>query len=118
MAQNLDRETMTAATPNALRRLPFNESMQLSRLPSENGSNARYMSRYPNWKSMREYKGAELVNKLAGPGTFGGVVYGQAPLAAARDIEHSEGPEAAAKEKLGIHVSSRLCCASVRRSEC
>ena len=100
---------MTTASPNALRRLPFDESMQLSRLRSENDSNARYMSRFPNWKSMREYKGAELINKLAGPGTFGGVVYGQAPLAAARDIEHSEGPESAGKGKLGIHVSPRLC---------
>lgn len=118
MTHSLDHETMTAASPNALRRLPFDESMQLSRLPSENGSNARYMSRFPNWKSMREYKGAELINKLAGPGTFGGVVYGQAPLAAARDIEHSEGPEAAGKGKLGIHVSPGLCDVSERQSEC
>lgn len=118
MTHNLDRETMSTASANALRRLPFDESMQVSRLPSENGSNARYMSRYPNWKSMREYKGAELVNKLAGPGTFGGVVYGQAPLAAARDIEHSEGPEAAGKGKLGIHVSSRLYDAGELPSEC
>ena len=105
MALDLDRETMTTPRPNAVRRLPFDESMQLSRLPEGNGGNVRYMSRYPAWKSMLEYKGVDLVKRLSGPGTFGGVVYGQAPLAAARDIEHNEGPEDVAKGKLGIHVS-------------
>jgi hypothetical protein len=104
-------------------RMGFEEFMELIRIPEhvhEQGPGVkRFMSRQPAWMAGNELPWDELFQKLKGSrprhkglGVFGGCVYSQAPLAAARAIEEEERQQAAAtgvvKPVPGIHVR-RLC---------
>lgn len=109
--------------------------MALSRLPDDtltSGSSSsssttgevvqRFLSQSPAWKPGQELPwGSPQFQKsnrgrTFGPGAFGGHVYAQAPLAAARVVEEEEEKEkekleaanGAVKRKLGIHVSLRM----------
>lgn len=85
------------------------EAFELSRVP---GSTVQYASRYPAWRpgadlppGVEEQPTKTRTKKSTTTGVFGGVVYAQAPLAAARAIESEEKQShAAQKGYMGIHV--------------
>lgn len=86
-------------------RKSLSEAFALTRLPTANDSwPARYISHSPAWKLGEDlpYDPSSL-----GPGAFGGVVYAQAALSAAREIELEERRDDPTRErrKMGIHVS-------------
>lgn len=104
-------------------RLSFQENMELAWLPSletSSGSPQRFVSTMPPWMpgkglpwnemldardGKRERKRDAARPRTFGPGAFGGHVYAQAPLAAARVVEKVD-EDAPAGNKLGLHVSS------------
>lgn len=97
--------------PNDLHRFSVQECFDLAPLPANEAfpSVQRYMSRRPAWKPGNELPWGKIKRdptkpRNFGPGAFGGHVYAQAPLAAARVVE-KEDESAAAKGKLTIHVS-------------
>jgi hypothetical protein len=94
--------------------------MALARLPDEKSSSGgvmqRFISQTPSWKPGQELPWeslnmpAELGRKSLGPGAFGGHVYAQAPLAAAKVVEEEEGIASAVNNKRSIHVRSPCRC--------
>ncbi|RDA93512.1 hypothetical protein CP533_3981 [Ophiocordyceps camponoti-saundersi (nom. inval.)] len=88
------------------RRLAFQEAMAMTALAPPAGSpDRRFVSLQPAWKPGNELPWASLFKNLDGPvprhssaGAYGGHVFAQAPLAAARVVEDGE------KGKLGIHT--------------
>lgn len=91
-------------------RLSFQQAMELTRLPNrESGTGSvmlRFMNRQPPWAT-----GDAIPWEASGiprpPGTkvaFGGVVYAQAPLAAARAIESRADSNPDKDRAFGIHV--------------
>lgn len=128
------RETLEEAQQRAMAscrewpRMDFQDFMELVQVPenihSQGPGVKRYMSRQPAWMAGNELPWDELFRNLKGPrprhsglGVFGGCVYAQAPLAAARAIEEEERRQTAAtglvKPVPGIHVSrSRFNIAS------
>lgn len=86
--------------------------MELVRVPSSTEhSNTvgayRYMSTQPAWNAGSLFAGTGRDIKAAQSGVFGGTVYAQAPLAAARSIglEESQSNGDETKPNFGIHVS-------------
>ena len=89
--------------------------MALTRLPDEKNPSGgvvqKFISQTPSWKPGQELPWeslnmpAELGRKSLGPGAFGGHVYAQAPLAAARVVEEEDGVASAVNNKRSIHVS-------------
>ncbi|RDA88170.1 hypothetical protein CP532_6834 [Ophiocordyceps camponoti-leonardi (nom. inval.)] len=107
MASNVIDDDDDDYHDNRPRRLGFQEAMAMTALPSASGSSARrFVSRRPAWKPGNELPWDSLFKNLDGPpvprhssaGAYGGHVYAQAPLAAARVVE-DEG-----RGKLGIHT--------------
>lgn len=97
--------------PADLHRFSVQECLDLAPLPatSDNPSAQRYMSRQPAWKPGNDLPWGEINREKTkprkfGPSAFGGHVYAQAPLAAAKVVE-KEDESAPAKGKLAIHVS-------------
>lgn len=108
-----------APSSDASTALPRNgvyEALRLSRLPdsqsdSQDGTK-RFISRTPAWRPGGElpwekvnaeaYKKGTMVDFP--PGAFGGHVFAQAPLAAARAVEEDD-DGGNGNGKLGIHVS-------------
>ena len=94
------------------KRKSLSEAFALTRLPTHSDSSpARYISHTPAWRLRVDlpYDPSSL-----GPGAFGGVVYAQAALSAAREIELEEARTDPTRErrKMGIHVgflSSMMC---------
>ncbi|KHO01233.1 uncharacterized protein MAM_00234 [Metarhizium album ARSEF 1941] len=99
-------------------RMDFDAFMELVQVPSETHRHGagvkRYMSRQPAWMPgselpwdavLQNWKGPRP--RHSGPGVFGGCVYAQAPLAAARAVEEEERQQTAAtgvvKPVPGIH---------------
>ncbi|KAK9441122.1 acyl-CoA thioesterase [Metarhizium brunneum] len=118
------RETLEEAQQRAMAscrewpRMGFQDFMELVQVPenihSQGPGVKRYMSRQPAWMAGNELPWDELFRNLKGPrprhsglGVFGGCVYAQAPLAAARAIEEEERRQTAAtglvKPVPGIH---------------
>jgi hypothetical protein len=115
-----------------LKRMSFQECMELSRLPADGSSKVqRFVSRQPAWKpggekvwgklrkvDPRHTSGNSEKNvdpmgrRTFGPGAFGGHVYAQAPLAAARVVQEEDQstPEC---NKLAIHVSCVVSSAAI-----
>ncbi|KAJ4854388.1 thioesterase-like superfamily domain-containing protein [Trichoderma breve] len=108
MASNKD-------APAAIKRNDLYEALRLSRLPDQqNGSQdpvKRFVSRTPAWRPGNElpwgsidpegYKKGNTVD--FNPAAFGGHVFAQAPLAAARAVEEEENGNGNDNDKLGIH---------------
>jgi hypothetical protein len=96
-------------TPTEFRRNDLYEALKLSRLPDKQNSSQdggkRFMSRTPAWRPGDELPWKRTKDDFP-RGAFGGHVYAQAPLAAARAVEEDE-KEAGGNGngKLGIHVS-------------
>lgn len=101
--------------PKDYKRLTFQEALELVPLTdktSKSQTEARkFMSRQPAW-----VPGNELPWETVGSdsrkltrGAYGGVVYAQAPLAAARVVEREDRESGDAENgmKRGIHVSGR-----------
>ncbi|PHH75117.1 hypothetical protein CDD82_4594 [Ophiocordyceps australis] len=101
-------------------RLSFQDALALTEISAgadlQGRSVKRFVSRRPAWKPggelpwdllFKDLKGPKPMHQ--GPGVFGGVVYAQAPLAAARAIEAEDIAETGAdtdkkpRGKLGIH---------------
>ncbi|XWW94625.1 hypothetical protein V2A60_002570 [Cordyceps javanica] len=84
------------------------EAFEVSRVP---GSTVQYTSKYPAWRpgadlppGVEEQPTKTKTKKSTTTGVFGGVVYAQAPLAAARAIEFEETQsQVARKGYMGIH---------------
>ncbi|OAA53132.1 acyl-CoA thioesterase [Cordyceps fumosorosea ARSEF 2679] len=86
------------------------EAFEVTRV---SGSPVQYTSRYPAWRpgadlppGVEEQPTKTRTNKSTTTGVFGGVVYAQAPLAAARAIEFEEQKEQTRDDKkayMGIH---------------
>ncbi|KAH6603661.1 hypothetical protein Trco_008436 [Trichoderma cornu-damae] len=105
----------------AIPRNDLYEALKLSRLPDKHTRSRdgvkRFISRTPAWKPGRELPwatvntGAHLKGSLADfpRAAFGGHVYAQAPLAAARAVEEEEREEEEAggdgRGRLGIHLT-------------
>lgn len=103
----------------------FQEAMAITPLPAADDAQSRslkrFISRQPAWKPGGELPWDALFSGLdgprprhSGPGVFGGHVYAQAPLAAARAVEEedkSSESNGGPRGTLGIHVSS-LCIRS------
>lgn len=97
----------------------FYEAMKISRIPDgQNGSQdvvKRFTSHAPAWKPGAELPWSSINPKAYEkgnmvdfpPAAFGGHVYAQAPLAAARAVEEEDQGASNGTGKLGIHVS--LC---------
>lgn len=87
------------------------EALEVSRVTPASGSTVKYTSRYPAWRARVDLPAgvSEQPTKTKtsqSPGVFGGLVYGQAPLAAAREIELEERQSGKDKKGyMGIHVS-------------
>ncbi|RFU79383.1 hypothetical protein TARUN_2838 [Trichoderma arundinaceum] len=102
-------------SPDALPRNDFYEALKLSRVPDgQNGATdgvKKFISRTPAWRPGQElpwgklsdtaYKKGSIVDFP--PAAFGGHVYAQAPLAAARAVEEDEEAGGNGKRRLGIH---------------
>ena len=100
-------------------RLAFQEAMAITPLPAADDASGRslkrFISRQPAWKPGAELPWDALFSKLdgprprhSGPGAFGGHVYAQAPLAAARAVEEEDKRSESNGSQLGtvgIHVS-------------
>ncbi|PFH57726.1 hypothetical protein XA68_14654 [Ophiocordyceps unilateralis] len=91
-------------------RLGFQEAMAMTPLPAADSSVRRYVSRQPAWKPGGELPWEALFKNLDGPvprhsgaGAYGGHVFAQAPLAAARAVEGEYGGDVG-PGKLGIHT--------------
>lgn len=100
--------------PSDLHRFSVQECLELTPLPShdEKPPVHRFMSRQPAWKPGNELPWGKVKHnpkksRTFGPGAFGGHVYAQAPLAAAKVVE-KEDQAASVKGKLAIHVSVRV----------
>lgn len=100
--------------PANLHRFSVQECLDVTPLPANdsNPSVQRYMSRQPAWKPGNDLPWGEVNREKTrprkfGPSAFGGHVYAQAPLAAARVVE-KEDESAPTKGKLAIHVSQDL----------
>lgn len=84
-------------------------------MPSS-GSAVQYTSRHPAWRprvdlppGVPEQPTKTKTNQKTAPGVFGGLVYGQAPLAAARAVEFEEKQSGQDKQGyMGIHVRAFL----------
>lgn len=110
MASNKD-------APPAIKRNDLYEALRLSQLPDEQSGSQdpvkRFISRTPAWRPGNElpwgsidpegYKKGNTVD--FNPAAFGGHVFAQAPLAAARAVEEEENGSGSGNDKLGIHVS-------------
>ncbi|KAK7210615.1 hypothetical protein V2G26_017793 [Clonostachys chloroleuca] len=89
-------------------RLSYQESMELLWLDEGAKSGKQtMMSRQPAWYPGKDapwesMRGSSDEKKFFGRGAFGGHVYAQAPLAAARVVE-KEDAQTPAKDRLGIH---------------
>ncbi|KAM5354027.1 hypothetical protein ACJ41O_000677 [Fusarium nematophilum] len=84
------------AAPKEWKRLSFQEALELTRLPDEKSGpqppTKRFMSRQPAWVPGNElpWESKGLTISKVTRGAFGGVVYAQAPLAAARVVEQED----------------------------
>lgn len=86
------------------------EAIELSRVTS--GSAVQYTSRYPAWRprvdlpdGVPEQPTKTKTNQKTTTGVFGGLVYAQAPLAAARAVEYDERQSQKSRQGyMGIHV--------------
>lgn len=103
-------------------RLSFQEIMELTELPvdaeaAQRGVVRRFMSRRPAWLPGSDI---ERIEELCGEGkpfwhaplaSFGGHVYAQSGMAAARvvDAEEKAGPSDERQRRRGVHVSA-CCC--------
>ncbi|KAL7946994.1 thioesterase-like superfamily domain-containing protein [Trichoderma barbatum] len=108
MASNRD-------APAGFRRNDLYEALKLSRLPDQQNDvqdgTKRFMSRTPAWRPGSELPWVKLKDAFQKgnmvdfpPGAFGGHVYAQAPLAAARAVEEDEAAvDGNGNGKLGIH---------------
>lgn len=102
------------ATPKEWKRLSFQEALELIPLTDKDSKSQtearKFMSRQPAWVPGNELPwetiGAD--SRQLTRGAYGGVVYAQAPLAAARVVEQEdrESGDADNGTKRGIHVSS------------
>lgn len=107
-------------------RLSFQDNMELTWLPGTGTSPQRFISTMPAWKpgkglpwvemaaaSGRKPPRASLRSRTFGPGAYGGHVYAQAPLAAAKVVEKAD-EGTSTGERLGLHVSlpNRSCLPS------
>lgn len=107
---------MDSTAAKQWKRQSFEQAMDLVRVPnsSENSSKTagayRYMSTQPAWNAGSLFAGTGRDIKAAQSGVFGGTVYAQAPLAAARSIEleDSQSNGDGTKPNFGIHVSNNL----------
>ncbi|PHH91364.1 hypothetical protein CDD83_725 [Cordyceps sp. RAO-2017] len=102
--------------PRQWPRMSFQEALALEPLPADaqDRSVKRFISRQPAWKPGAELPWDSLFRGLdgpvprhSGPGVYGGHVYAQAPLAAARAVEQEEaelGAKAGLSGRLGIHT--------------
>lgn len=99
-------------------RMAFQEAMAMTPLPPAAGVKS-FISRQPAWKPGAQLPWDALFRNLDGPrpsfigaGAYGGHVYAQAALAAARVVEDEDGAKVESGGKLGIHVSkARLSAA-------
>lgn len=72
-------------------RKSFQEAMELTRLPASDTPTTRFMSRQPAWRTGGELAAvASRQMPELGLAAFGGCVYAQAPLAAARVVEEED----------------------------
>lgn len=96
------------------KRMSFQECMELARIPStedddkKQNSIQRFQSRQPAWKPGQDLVWGEIPPQPSragkpGPAAYGGHVYAQAALAAARAVEAEERDKPADK-RLAIHV--------------
>ncbi|ODA77032.1 hypothetical protein RJ55_07549 [Drechmeria coniospora] len=94
------------------RRMGFRDALEIVPLPPTAGAQGRrYMSQRPAWTPGGELPWEDFDGprpKHSGPGVFGGHVYAQAPLAAARAVEEDERRTASSSgstdgRKIGIH---------------
>lgn len=98
-----------------LKRMSFQENMELAWLPNEpNISAVRLVSCQPAWKLGQDLALAHQDRESSrprdlGPGVFGGHVFAQAPLAAARVVE-KEDENTSGRGRLGIHVGWKTDC--------
>jgi len=110
-----------AAQSQEVPRQSFQEALAITPLPASQDGHGRlvkrYMSQQPAWKPGDDLPWEALFSSLdgprpkhGGPGVFGGHVYAQAPLCAARAVEEEEEQQLVTSSKpqgkLGIHVSS------------
>ena len=116
---------MESSETETFTRLSFQECMELKKLPKDdkNPSVQRFQSCRPAWKPGNDLPWGKVrpqppTNKQRGPAAFGGHVFAQAPLAAARAVEE-EDSQTPVHSKLAIHVSLSLlvllfalCCAN------
>jgi hypothetical protein len=103
-----------ATSKDAIPRNDLYETLKLSRLPDTSKDGVkRFISHTPAWKPGQElpwakvranaYKKGDMVDFP--PAAYGGHVYAQAPLAAARAVEEDEETGSNGNSKPGIHVS-------------
>lgn len=93
-------------------RMSFQENMELAWIPKgPNDTTQKFIAKQPAWKPGKGMPWGEMRRETDptkprnfGPGAFGGHVYCQAPLAAARVVEKGD-EEKPGVGKLGIHVS-------------
>ncbi|KAI9159047.1 Acyl-CoA thioesterase 2 [Paramyrothecium foliicola] len=100
-------------SPKPVVRLGFQETMALTRLPDDKSPSGdimqKFISHTPAWKPGGELPWeslnipASLGRKSLGPGAFGGHVYAQAPLAAAKVVEEEDQIANADDGKRSIH---------------
>lgn len=105
-----------ASAPQEFLRLGFHEMLAMAPLGASRDAHGRvvrrFISRQPAWKPGEDLPW-EIVHgphpKHSGPGAFGGHVYAQASLCAARAVEADEAQRSAANGTaagvLGIHAS-------------
>ncbi|KAM4062668.1 thioesterase-like superfamily protein [Hirsutella rhossiliensis] len=91
-------------------RMAFDEAMAMTPLPPA-AHVKRFISRQPAWKPGAQLPWDAVFRNVDGPrprfmgaGAFGGHVYAQAPLAAARALEQEGSSNVEAEGKLGIHT--------------
>ena len=111
-----ERQYAAMETPSVPERKSVQEYLALNRIPPDanNPSVQKFVSCHPAWKPGQELPWGKIRPKRDasgrrsfGPGAFGGHVYAQAPLAAARVVEE-EDKDMPINSKRGIHVRCPL----------
>lgn len=104
-----------ADSEDVIVRRDFSETMKVSRVPDSSSRDGvkRFMSHTPAWRPAGElpwakanpdgFKKGNMTDFP--PSAFGGHVYAQAPLVAARAVEEEDKAGGNGAGKLGIHVS-------------
>ncbi|GJN82368.1 hypothetical protein PLIIFM63780_005908 [Purpureocillium lilacinum] len=118
IAESWIEERDMAAQSQEVPRQSFQEALAITPLPASQDGHGRlvkrYMSQQPAWKPGDDLPWEALFSSLdgprpkhGGPGVFGGHVYAQAPLCAARAVEEEEEQQLVTSSKpqgkLGIH---------------